>query len=108
MIRAEFAGAPAPDEVVRRTELHFTDERYSMRFDAAEADAGRYEASGELATRTLTLRADTGPNAGRIVPCIFQLVGDRLRICYGIDGRLPTHFTTSAAQPRYLATYRRL
>lgn len=107
MVRAEFAGEPAPELVAQRTELHFTLTRYSVRFDTAETDAGTYELTGETATKTLTLLADTGPNAGRAVRCIFQLVGDRLRICYGIDGRLPTHFTTGVSQPRYLATYRR-
>lgn len=109
MLRAEFAGSPAPDVVIEKTTLHFTGERYSIWFDGVESDAGSYTvAPGETATRTLTLRADIGANAGRVVPCIFQLVGDRLRICFGIDGRLPTHFTTSVEQPRYLATYRRL
>lgn len=108
MIRAEFAGEAAPELVVQRTELHFSSDRYHVSFDSVERDAGTYVLAGEAATKTLTLLADTGVNAGRKVECIFQLVGDRLRICYGLDGKLPTHFTTGLAQPRYLATYRRL
>lgn len=108
MIRAEFAGAAAPGEIVEKTVLHFADGRYGVWFGAAESDAGSFAESGEGATRTLTLQADTGPNSGRTVRCIFQLVGDRLRICYGLDGKLPAHFRTHVDEPRYLATYRRL
>lgn len=108
MVRAEFAGETAPELVVQRTELHFSAGRYRVSFDSVEKDAGTYALAGEASTKTLALLADAGPNAGRKVECIFQLVGDRLRICFGLDGRLPTHFTTSIAQPRYLATYRRV
>ncbi|ACB75685.1 hypothetical protein Oter_2403 [Opitutus terrae PB90-1] len=107
MIRAEFAGAAAPELVVACTVLHFTADRYSMVFNGVEADAGSYVAEGDAATRMLTLQADKGPHTGRVVCCIYQLVGDRLRICYGLDGRTPTQFTTQADEPHYLATYRR-
>lgn len=108
MVRAEFAGEAAPELVVQRTELHFSAGRYRVSFDSVEKDAGTYVLAGDTSTKTLTLLADAGANVGRKVECIFQLVGDRLRICYGLDGRLPAHFTTSLAQPRYLATYRRV
>lgn len=108
MVRAEFAGEAAPELVVQRTELHFSADRYRVCFDLLEREAGSYTISGEQATKTLTLCADLGTNAGRTVECIFQRVGDRLRICYGLDGRLPTQFSTGATQPRYLATYRLL
>lgn len=108
MVRAEFAGEAAPELVVQRTELHFSADRYRVSYDSEERDAGTYVIAGDAATKTLTLLADAGANTGRRVECIFQLVGDRLRICYGLDGKLPTHFTTGLAQPRYLATYRRV
>jgi uncharacterized protein (TIGR03067 family) len=103
MIRAELAGETAPDLLLLRVELELTADTYLVRFAGKTADRGRYT----LERGMLTLTGIAGPNAGRTIPCIFQLVGDRLRICYGLDGTPPTEFTTKAGQQRYLATYRR-
>jgi hypothetical protein len=119
MIRAEFDGQSAPELIVQHTELHLTATRYSIRFDGQIADAGTFDLMPEnpspptdsaiaATSSTLLLRADFGPNAGRSVPCIFQLVRDRLRICFGLDGTLPSDFATAANSHRYLATYRRI
>ena len=56
---------------------------------------------------TFILLGAKGPNAGRTIPCIYQLAGNRLRVCYGLDGTTPTAFATTAGSPHYLATYRR-
>ena len=120
MIRAEFDGQPAPELIVQHTELHLTATRYSIRFDGQIADAGALEIAPQSSSApaesgadtavssTLLLRADFGPNAGRNVPCIFQLVRDRLRICFGLDGTPPSDFATATNTHRYLATYRRI
>lgn len=110
MIRAEHDGQTAPALVVQRTELLLTATHYTVHFADQIADRGTIEfsASPPSAPPTFTLRGDSGPNAGRSIPCIYQLVGDRLRICFGLDGTLPTAFATAAHQHRYLATYRRI
>jgi NAD(P)-dependent dehydrogenase (short-subunit alcohol dehydrogenase family) len=46
-------------------------------------------------------------NAGRSIRAIFQLKGDLIRICYGLDGTTPTAFHSPAGSAHYLATYRR-
>lgn len=107
MVRAELDGESAPDLVVQRTELTFEQGTYVVRFDAQISDRGTFELSANLETKTLILHGQSGPNAGRTLPCIYQLAGDRLRICYGLDGIAPTGFTTGPRQQRYLATYRR-
>lgn len=108
MTRAEFNGDAAPELVAQRTQLTFTATTYNVRFDGEEMDRGRYELTADLASKTLTLHGDVGPNAGRTIPCIYQLVGDRLRICFGLSGVPPTDFSTAPEQERYLASYRRL
>lgn len=107
MVRAELDGEAAPELVAQRTELTFEQGAYVVHFDARIADRGTFELSATLEAKTLILRGRSGPNAGRTIPCIYQLVGDRLRICYGLDGIAPTAFATAARQQRYLATYRR-
>jgi hypothetical protein len=53
------------------------------------------------------LAATKGENSGRTMPAIAQLRGDRLRICFGLDGVRPTEFLTALGAARYLVTYRR-
>jgi uncharacterized protein (TIGR03067 family) len=107
MIRAELAGGQAPELVVQRTVVTLASGQYEVRFGGQLVDRGTYEAAETATFRTLVLRGAAGNNAGRTIPCIYQLAGDRLRVCYGLDGTTPNDFTTAPGQQRYLATYRR-
>lgn len=107
MVRAELAGEAAPDLVAEHTVLAFTAASYSVRFQGRETDRGWYEIGGAVDKSTIVLRGHSGPNAGRTIPAIFQLRGNRLRICYGMNGVAPTEFTTTEANQQYAATYRR-
>lgn len=107
MVRAELNGEQAPDLVVEKTEIEFSGGTYVVRFDRRESDSGSYELGGSRDRWTIILHGATGPNAGRTVAGIYQLAGDRIRICYGFDGTVPEAFTTSPADRHYLAIYRR-
>ncbi|MBL9215818.1 MAG: hypothetical protein JNG83_10120 [Opitutaceae bacterium] len=102
-IAAELAGEAAPAMVLAKTEVELADGRYLVRFGGAIADHGTYVA----ADGRLTLTGVAGPNAGRVIPCLFRFVGDTLSICYGLDGCLPTAFATAPGGQLYLVTYRR-
>ena len=71
------------------------------------ADQGTYSRMPSDTHAALIFVGAKGPNAGRTIPCIYQLVGDRLRVCYGLDGTTPSTFATTAGSAHYLATYRR-
>ena len=107
MVRAESGGEPSSDLLALRVELHLGAETYHVHFAGELADQGTYARSPSAPHATLILLGAQGPNAGRTFPCIYQLVGDRLRVCYGLDGTTPTAFATTAGSPHYLATYRR-
>jgi len=109
MIRAELDGEAAPDFLALNIVLELTASTYTVHFDGKVADRGTYTWGEGPAVSPLALLITgvEGPNAGRTIPSIFQLVGDRLRICYGLDGTMPTSFTTTPGAPRYLATYKR-
>lgn len=116
MVRAEFDGETAPDEVAQRTEIEFTTTRYIVRFAGKPTDQGTIDFSNiaelvsleppQALVGALTLHGTSGLNAARSIPCIYQRAGNRLRICFGIGGVLPTEFSTRMGQQRYLATYR--
>ena len=56
----------------------------------------------------MTVNGVIGPNAGRNFPCIYEIQGDTLRICYDLSGaRRPTEFKTEAGTKLYLVTYNR-
>jgi uncharacterized protein (TIGR03067 family) len=104
MVRAESGGEPSTDLLALRVELHLTADAYVVRFAGQVADRGTFALGAD---GSMTLVGVEGPNAGRTIPCIYQLVGDRLRVCYGLDGTVPEKFATTSGSPHYLATYRR-
>lgn len=105
MVRAELNGDPAPEIVVQHTTLELTGGEYRVRFRGEVMDQGSIEQAD--APTALLLRGTVGPNSGRIIPCLYQTTGERLRICFGLDGTPPNDFSTTAGGARYLATYRR-
>ena len=108
LVRAEHAGETAPELVIDQTTIELANGEYRVRFAGKVVDTGAFEVGGVIEQSTILLRGAKGPNAGKTIPCIFQLRGDRLRVCYGFDGRAPTEFSTNASNQRYLGVYRRL
>ena len=106
-IRAELSGESAPPMVLERMTLTLRSGRYAVHFGGEISDQGSFTHASGDPHATLTLSGEKGANAGRSIPAIFQLVGDRLRICYGLDGALPSAFVTTSASRFYLVTYRR-
>lgn len=106
-LKAELAGNAAPQLALSAMKLVIAAGRYAVHFGANVADAGSYCVAAEAEFQTLTLFGEEGTNAGRSIPSIFQLVGDRLRICYGLDGTLPLAFASHTGSKCYLVTYRR-
>lgn len=107
LTRAELAGEIAPDLVAERTILELRDGTYLVRFADKIVDEGTFEVTLSETQQCLVLRGREGPNSGRRIPSIFQLRGDRLRVCYGLDGATPDAFATDGQTQRYLASYRR-
>mgnify|MGYP000008640628 CR=1 FL=1 len=106
MIRAELDGESAPEMVTSRMLLELGDRSYAVVYAGEVSDTGSWE--NGVNAGTLILLGHRGPNAGRRIPCLYQLAGDRLRVCYGLDGTEPAGFSTAGLKQRYAATYRRL
>jgi uncharacterized protein (TIGR03067 family) len=107
LVRAELNGEIAPELVITKTELQFANGNYIVRFDGRITDRGVFEHGTSPENNTIILHGVEGVNASRTIPCIYQLAGNRLRVCYGLDGKTPIVFTNASAF-QYLATYRRL
>lgn len=107
LVKAEMDGEPAPDELSRRTQLRLTEAEYCVYFDNEVMDRGTVRAD-DARRGALQFHGVDGANRGRMFRGIYQNNGNRLRICFGLDGHEPTGFTTAGGQSRYLAMYRRV
>ena len=107
LLKAEVDGDAAPDLLALDITLELTVDSYAVRFGGEIADRGTYSLRDLGPPHAMILVGVEGPNQGRTIPCIFQHVGDRMRICYGLDGTAPTKFATTSGSRHYLATYRR-
>lgn len=106
-IRAELSGEAAPPMVLERMTLTLRSGLYTVHFGGEASDQGSFTHAASEPHSLITLTGEKGANAGRTIPAIFQLVGDRLRICFGLDGKLPAAFSTDTTSRLYLVTYRR-
>lgn len=102
-VRAELDGQHAPALALERMVFILSTEGYEVSFAGEAYDSGTFVHTGT----TLAMTARHGPHAGRLISAIYQLAGDRLRICYGLDGTAPSEFKTAPGSHRYLVTYRR-
>jgi len=117
VIRAELGSESMPPEAAARVEIEFDAESaYRVRFAGEISDSGSFQLLAQterdiLPHRRITLHGEHGTNAKRTFPGIFQLRGDRLKLCLALEGDAPpTAFTSSNATtgtPHYLVTYRR-
>jgi len=108
VVRAELGGQPMPADAAEHVELEFTAHTYTVRFGGESTDHGRYQLALEAEVPAIAMTGLSGENTGRTLPGIFQLVGDRLRICFALEGTVaPDAFAAPAGTLNYLATYRR-
>ena len=106
-IRAEHEGQLAPEMALMKMKMIFERGKYCLRFGHEPSDEGTYEIITAEAETVLKLRGTKGVNSGRTIPAIFQLRGDRLRVCYGMNGVCPKDFNAGLNSARYLVTYKR-
>jgi uncharacterized protein (TIGR03067 family) len=102
-VRAELDGQSAPSLALDRMVFELSPNGYSVSFGGEIYDSGTFTHT----ETTLSMTAQRGPHDGRVICAIYQHVGDRLRICYGLDGTAPDEFKTAPGSQRYLVTYRR-
>jgi len=115
VVRAELGGAPMPPEAAARIEIEFDAESaYRVRFAGETSDSGHFQLFAQTETalhQRITLHGKIGSNAGRTLPGIIRLRGDRLKLCLALEGDAPpTAFSssdTARGVPYYLVTYKR-
>ena len=106
-VTAELAGQPMAGAVLKTISLKLDNGKYEV-FVGTEPDRGTYTLDLSTQPKGMTINGTEGPNQGRTFPCIYELKGDTLRICYDLSGaKRPTEFKTLAGTKLYLVTYAR-
>lgn len=106
-LKAELAGDFAPAMALDKLCLVIDAGNYSVYFGNEVSDSGSYSLGLQGETQTIVLNSTNGANKGLTIPSIYQLVSDRLRICFGLDGIAPTEFSSPVGSRFYLVSYRR-
>lgn len=100
---ARWGGQDYPVANFRGTVLQLTETGYQF-----GADQGSYTTLAGTPAR-MDIHGTAGPNAGRNIPAIYVLAGDRLAICYQLgDGPRPADFASPAGSQILLVHYRRV
>lgn len=106
-LRAELDGELAPKEALDAMQLVLSEGNYRVKFGREVSDQGTFIATATENLWELTLTGKKGVNAGRVIPAIAQMRGDRIRICFGLNGQRPADFTGGPNSGCYLVNYRR-
>lgn len=105
-IKAEYGGQPMPNAVLKTISLELANGKYKVM--AESPDYGTYSLDAATKPKSMTIIGTDGPNKGKAFPCIYELNGDTLRICYDLSGtKRPTEFKSVAGTKLYLVTYNR-
>jgi uncharacterized protein (TIGR03067 family) len=106
-IKAELAGQPMSDAVLKMISLKLTDGKYEVSV-GGKPDLGTYTLDPNTKPKSITVTGTDGPNRGKTFPSIYELKDDTLRICYDLSGKQrPQEFKSVAGTKLYLVTYRR-
>jgi len=105
--KAELAGQPMPEAILKTISLKLDNGKYEV-LVGDKPDRGTYTMDATTKPRSLTITGTEGPNQGKTFPCIYELKGDTLRVCYDLSGaKRPTEFKSVAGTKLYLVTYER-
>ena len=107
LFKAELAGMTWPDAILKTIILRLENGKYDVSV-AGKLDKGSYTQDATSRPKGMTIKGVEGPNAGKTFPCIYELSGDTLRVCYDLSGvKAPTEFATAKDTQLYLVTYTR-
>lgn len=106
-VKAELAGTPLPDNVLKQISLKLLKNEYKV-LVAGKSDDGTWTIEPDSKPKRMKIVGVKGPNAKKTFLAIYELTGDTLRICYDLSGKeYPTEFKTKRDTKLYLVTYER-
>ncbi|MDB6057139.1 MAG: hypothetical protein JWO95_983 [Verrucomicrobiales bacterium] len=106
-VTAELGGKQLPATVLNSISLKLDSNRYEVIADGSP-DRGDYSLDAATDPKGMTITGTEGPNKGKSFPCIYEIQGDTLRICYDLSGaKRPAEFKSAPQTKIFLVTYGR-
>jgi uncharacterized protein (TIGR03067 family) len=103
----EAAGAPLPEENLKKMKLMMKDGRYEVKI-GDEMDKGNLKLNPKKKPKEVDVESVEGTNQGRTFKAIYEIDGDTLKVCYQVgDGERPKEFKTAAGETIALITFKR-
>lgn len=103
----ELGGNPLPEEFAKSLTLTLEGGKYKVLVGVQE-DKGTCTIDPSKKPKELDIKGEEGPNKGKTIPCIYELDGDTLKVCYDLSGKKrPAEFKTEKDTLLYLAIYKR-
>lgn len=102
-------GKKQPDELLKSIKLTIKGDRYNT-VVGKEKDEGTLKLDATKEPREMDIITNVGENKGKAIPCIYEIKGDELRVCYGLKlAERPTDFKADedAIGVVMLITYKR-
>ena len=103
IVESELGGQKLPDEGFKGTKLILTADTYQY-----QNDRGTYKLYPAEEIKAMDIAGQEGPNKGKTILAIYELAGDKLKICYDLAGKTrPKKFKTEAGTQQLLVIYQR-
>jgi uncharacterized protein (TIGR03067 family) len=103
----ELGGQKWSEEQMKVIKLVIADGKYTVTVSGKD-DKGTLKIDPSAKPATMDIVGTDGPNMGKTFPAIYELSGDTLKICYGLDVKnRPSKFETTPQTALFLVTYKR-
>jgi uncharacterized protein (TIGR03067 family) len=102
---AELGGKKLP-KGAESVKLTLKKGEYEVQAESPDRGTVTYDDSAK--PKEMDIKGTEGPNKGKTFLAIYELSGDKLKICYDLTGKArPKEFKTQAKTKQFLATYER-
>ncbi len=82
-VRMVAGGGPVPAETVRRLTYVFAGDRVTLLEDGASTGSGTVAVRPDVAPASIDVTMTDGPGRGQVARGVYEVAGDRLRLCIG-------------------------
>lgn len=108
LTKGVIAGNSMPEEAVKKLKLELSDGKYKL-LGAESPDEGTWKLYLDKKPYGMDIKGTDGPNKGKTMLCIFELDGDKLKVCYDLAGKKrPEKFESKPKTLHFLAEYKRV
>jgi uncharacterized protein (TIGR03067 family) len=108
MVSAVQDGKPLPPEEVKQFKLTIQTNKFVLRKDSVVISEGTFTLDPTRKPKEIDETATVGPNKGKTFLAIYEVEGERHRICFAAPGQeRPTEFSSTAGSGHLLQVWKR-